>query len=250
MSAAFFRALTRDAASRYPARDRFARHFAFGKLTGDPAFRYLLEHGLVPSGARLLDLGCGQGVLPALLATARQHHARGSWPQGWPAPPNPTLMRGVDVSRRDVERAQAALGREAAFSVGDIRSADFGEVDTVVILDVLHYIDFAAQRDVLERVRAALDHERVPGHEGLPGNHPVLLLRVGDESPSLRFRFTDAVDRLVMRLRGHRLERLYTRPLADWMRELAGVGFAVDAIPMSEGTLFANVLLVARYHSR
>lgn len=237
MSERFFRALARDAAARYPARDRFARHFAFGKLTRDPAFRHLLERGLIPQGARLLDLGCGQGVLEALLLSARERHARGDWPASWPAPPAPRVMRGVDLRSRDVMRAQAACGREAAFLRGDIRGADFGEVDTVVILDVLHYIDFAAQRDVLERVRSAL------------GRGGTLLLRVGDKSASLRFRVTDAVDRAVMALRGHRLERLYTRPLDEWKRELAGLGFSVEAAPMSAGTPFANVLLVARYDS-
>jgi SAM-dependent methyltransferase len=237
VSAPFFRALAKDAASRYPARDRFARHFAFGKLTRDPAFRYLLENGLIRDGARLLDLGCGQGVLMALLLSARDRHARGSWPAGWAAPPNPRAMRGVDFMERDVERAQSAADQAATFVCGDIRTADFGDADTVVILDVLHYIDFAAQDDVLRRIRAAL------------GEAGVLLLRVGDRSRSLRFRITDAVDRAVMALRGHRLERLYTRPLAEWRRQLEEMGFAVEAIPMSGGTPFANVLLVARYHS-
>ena len=34
MSDAFFPALAREAAERYDRRDRFARHFARGKLTG------------------------------------------------------------------------------------------------------------------------------------------------------------------------------------------------------------------------
>jgi SAM-dependent methyltransferase len=236
VSAAFFRALARDAASRYPARDRFARHFAFGKLTRDPAFRYLLEHGLIADGARLLDLGCGQGVLMALLLAARDRHAQGSWPESWAAPPSPRAMRGIDLMRRDVERAQSASGPAATFACGDVRTADLGDVDTVVILDVLHYVDFGAQDDVLRRVRAAF------GGEG------VLLLRVGDRSTGLRFRFTDWVDRAVMALRGHRLDRLYTKPLAEWIRQLEALGFSVAAIPMSAGTPFANVLLVARYH--
>ena len=39
MSADAFRALAKRAARRYPKSDRFARHFAYFKLTGDPAFR-------------------------------------------------------------------------------------------------------------------------------------------------------------------------------------------------------------------
>ncbi len=49
-----------------------------------------------------------------------------------------------------------------------------------------------------------------------------------------------------MRLRGHRLERLHSRPLEEWQRALEALGFRHEARPMSEGTGFANVLLVAR----
>jgi hypothetical protein len=105
----------------------------------------------------------------------------------------------------------------------------------VVILDVLHYIDYDAQREVLGRVRDSLDRRGV------------LILRVGDESTSLRFRITHAVDLAVMRLRGHRISRLYCRPVARWRSELAELGFSVEEVPMSAGTPFANVLLVARH---
>ena len=237
MSGAQFRALARRAAARYPSRDRFARHFAYGKLTRDPAFRYIVAHGLIADGARLLDLGCGQGVLPALLAASRERHAQGDWPRDWPAPPRTAAVRGIDLRALDVERARHAVP-EAEFVHGDIRTAAFGAADVVVILDVLHYIDFAAQREVLERVRASLC------------GGGTLLLRVGDATGTLRFRITDAVDRAVMALRGHRLERLYCRPVAQWQAELAAMGFAVEAVPMSEGTPFANVLLRARYDAR
>jgi hypothetical protein len=118
---------------------------------------------------------------------------------------------------------------------GDIRSTEFPHADTVVILDVLHYIDYEEQAEVLGRVRAAL------GRGGL------VLLRVGDESPSLRFRYTLFIDRLSMGLRGLRLPRLWCRPVASWKAELEKLGFAVRTEPMSEGTPFANVLLTARY---
>ena len=220
MSDARFRALARDAAARYPARDRFARHFAYGKLTRDPAFEHILGASLVPSGARVIDLGCGQGVLAALLAAGKID----------------VRFTGIDFMARDIERARHACP-DARFIAGDIRTTGFGAADAVVILDVLHYIDYEAQAEVLQRVRAALE------------SGGVLLLRVGDESPSLRFRITVAFDRLVMRARGHHLPRFYCKPLAQWTRELEALGFSVAAMPMSAGTPFANVLLVARYHA-
>jgi trans-aconitate methyltransferase len=230
----FLAALARQAAERYDPRDRFARHFARGKLTGDPAFRRLLSRGLIPQGARLLDLGCGQGVLAALLVAARASHARGQWPAEWPPPPNPAGIRGIDSSRRDIDRAGAALP-EARFECADIREARYGEADAVVILDVLHYMDGDAQRGVLERARDAL---RGGG---------VLLLRVADADGSLRFRYTVFIDHAATFLRGRGFAPFHCRPAAEWRRLLESLGFRVEAAPMSEGTAFANVLLVARY---
>src|SRR5262249_53534098 len=60
------RALVAAAALRYRAAGRFAYYFARGKLAGDPAFRAVLERGLVADGA-VLDIGCGQGLLAAWL---------------------------------------------------------------------------------------------------------------------------------------------------------------------------------------
>ena len=239
MSDAFFRALAREAASLYPAGDRFARHFAAGKLRGDPAFIHVLRAGLVRPAARVLDLGCGQGVLAALLRAARERHARGEWPADWPAPPTVARYLGIELMAGDVARARHAAGAQehAEFVQGDIRTVEFGHADTVVILDVLHYVAYEEQDEVLRRVRTAL------------GSGGVLVLRVGDESGSIRFRYTVLIDRLVMALRGHRLARLYCRPLARWVRSLEALGFKVESTPMSGGTPFANVLLVARYHA-
>lgn len=147
-------------------------------------------------------------------------------------------MRGIDLVERDVKRARVAAEGHAQFIIGDIRDTDFGRADAVVALDVLHYIDFAEQEEVLQRVRHAM-------HEG-----GVLLLRVAELSGGWRYRYTAAVDRFAMALRGHRLPRLWNRPLPEWLRHLESLGFSVEVQPMSAGTLFANALLVARYHPR
>jgi SAM-dependent methyltransferase len=227
-------ALVDAAAAPYRAAGRFAWHFARGKLGGDPAFAGLLERALIPDGERLLDLGCGQGLLASWLLAARAQFAAGSWPASWPAPPRLGKIAGIELMPRDVARARAALGDAADIVSGDIRSAEFGRADVVVILDVLHYIGIAEQDVVLHRARTAL----------LPSG--TLLLRVGDAGGGRGFRWSNWVDHAAMLVRGHGWVKLHCRRLPDWKAALGAMGFRVEAIPMSTGTPFANVLLVAR----
>ena len=233
MSQAFFRSLVLDASRLYPPGERFARHFAAGKLGRDPAFRHLLEHGLIPERARVLDIGCGQGTLAALLAAAHARHARGEWPGDWPTPPALEDFHGIDLAATDVERARSALGSAARFTCGDMRTTPFGEADAVVILDVLHYVPVPDQDRVLARCAAAL----------APGSR--LLLRVGDADAGPRAAITRLSDQAITLLRGA-WPRLYTRGLKAWIAAVERAGFSVEAVPMSAGTPFANVLLVAR----
>lgn len=231
-------ALLEQATAPYRPLGRFAWHFARGKLRGDPVFAGLLQRGLIASNARLLDIGCGQGLLAALLGSLDgRSPAEQAWPAGWAAPPTGVRVHGIELMPRDVERARQALahlGERARFTLGDMCQTDFGTADTVVILDVLHYVSYAAQDDVLRRVKAALS----------PAG--TLLLRVGDAAAGLPFRISNWVDAVVTYARGHRLARLYCRPLSAWQERLQDLGFAVEAVPMHAGTPFANVLLIAR----
>lgn len=234
MTTVFRNALLDTATAPYRSAGRFAWHFARGKLSRDPVFFGLIERGLIPARARVLDLGCGQGLLAAFLLAARDLAERGHWPSDWPAAPRPEAIRGIELMPRDVDRARKALGDRGEFILGNICHTDFGSADAVVILDVLHYIDRDAQEAVLDRVRQALR----------PGG--VLLLRIGDAAGGLPFRISNWVDHVVTWVRGHRLGTLHCRPLGDWRASLERRGLTVEAVPMSQGTPFANVLLVAR----
>ena len=224
-----------DAASApYRGAGRFAWHFARGKLGMDPVFRHVLRHGLIAPRARVLDIGCGQGLLASLLRAAGARARHGQWPADWASAPVDARVTGIELMPRDVQRAKAALGDSAEFVCGDMRHAPFPAVDAVVILDVLHYISVAEQDEVLVRVRRALP---VGGR---------LLLRVGDAAARKRFRLSQWVDRAVTLVRGHRVMPLFGRTLALWIAQLESLGFEVQSLPMSKGTPFANVLLVAR----
>jgi SAM-dependent methyltransferase len=227
-----WRALLDAASAPYRGAGHFAWRFARGKLGIDPVFRHLLSRGLIAPGARVLDIGCGQGLLASLLKSAGEAAAHGRWPADWAGAPAGARVTGVELMPRDVARAQAALGDAASFVCGDMRSAEFPASDVVVILDVLHYIPIAEQDAVLERVRDAL------------GTRGRLLLRIGDQSARRGFRASQWVDAVVTFVRGHRVTPVFGRPLADWIARLETLGFSVHAQPMSRGTPFANVLLV------
>lgn len=233
MSDAVFRDLVAAAARPYRRCGRYAWHFTRGKLGGDPVFRHLLGHPLLPARGRLLDLGCGQGVLTALLRAAAERHAIGDWPADWPTPPDALATQGLELSPKRVRIAQAALGTDAVMQ-GDIRNIDLPPCDAIVILDVLLYLRPDEQAAVLARCADAL----------LPGG--ILLLREADADGGLPFQITRWAERIASAARGRWRQPLTYRPAADWSALLDSLGFNTTALPMSQGTPFANTLFIAR----
>jgi cyclopropane fatty-acyl-phospholipid synthase-like methyltransferase len=192
-----------------------------------------MARGLIAPRTRVLDVGCGQGLLASLVAAAAQAAQQGRWPIGWAEAPVDVRVRGIELLERDVARARHALGAGTDIVCADMRTADFAPVDTVVLLDVLHYVSIADQDAVLARARAALS---------LGGR---LVLRVGDASARRGFRASSWVDRVVTLCRGQGFGGHAGRSIAEWQAGLEALDFAVARTPMHAGTPFANVLLVA-----
>jgi SAM-dependent methyltransferase len=190
-----------------------------------------------PDRARILDLGCGRGLLAAWLLAAEQLAAEEMWTGSFP-PPTGLQFRGIELAAREARRNNAVLqavhGERVTLRGGDMRTADIAGVDAVTILDALHYLPPAEQNLLLDRIRAAL------------GTGGLFVTRIGDASAGWRFRFSQAVDRCIASMRNYRVARTWCRPLTEWRGALEARGFTVQALPMSSGTLFANVLLICR----
>lgn len=231
---AAWRRIHAAACAPYRAASRWSYHWAQGKLGRDPAFRALLERGdFGARPARVVDIGCGQGLVAALLAACMAE--RPAWPAGWGTAPACGAYTGIELMAKDADRARAALSAlpfTPEFVCGDMCTTPLPGADVVVILDVLHYVDHAAQQGVLERVRGALSASK--------GR---LLLRVGDAAQQRGFKASQWVDRIVTAVRGHTAPPTWGRSVAEWTALLDGLGFCVEPVPMSRGTPFANVLL-------
>jgi predicted TPR repeat methyltransferase len=236
----FEKRLFDSAVAPYVPAGKFAMHFARGKLSGDPVFREILQRGLIASDTHLVDIGCGQGLLSAWLLAAGNMSSDADWPPSWGAAPRNVTVQGIELMPADVERAKTALKAHAkrfAFEVGDMCSTAFDKAQTVAILDVLHYVPYAAQEEVLVRVRDALSP------------NGLLILRIGDAAGGWGFKVSNWVDSVVFFMRGHKSSRLYCRSLSEWTSVLQKIGFQVETKPMSEGTPFSNVLMLARLPS-
>lgn len=226
-----------DAASHpFRGAGRRAWHSVRGKLRFDPVFFALLMRGLLPDRGELLDLGCGRGVLLALLAAACDQYLAGTWPRHWPPPPLHLTLHGLDFQPGAIHTARLALGSRAHLEHVDIRHAEFAPCAVIVLLDVLFYLCEEDQLRVLERATAALD------------SAGVLLIREADAGAGFTFRMTQCAERLAAAASGRGWQSLHYRRTMEWLRLLESFGLSVCAESMSAGTPFANVLLVARRH--
>ncbi len=219
------------ASAPYRRADLFAYFKARFKLQVDPAFRVILARRLLNDSARVLDLGCGQGLLASWLRAAQISSNTSQWP---------TSIYGIERSAGDIHRAQRALlsdnagGIKLTFKTCDLRTAELPDNDATVLLDVLHYLDYSAQEELLRRIKSALIKD------GL------LLTRIGDADGGLRFHFSTWFDKTVLFTRGDGFAPLYCRPLREWLSFFSSLHFKTEIIPMKKGTPFANVMLLSR----
>src|SRR5688572_11666725 len=226
--------LLEAAAQPYAAAGRYALHFARGKLRHDPVYFFLLRRGLLPDRGRLLDVGCGRGLLLSLLRAARESYRAGTWPEGWAAPPLDLDLTGIDLRADHVRIARVALGGDARLEAGNLLDFDFPPSAAIVLLDVLLYLSGDEQQRALGKAAAALE------------SGGVLLLREADAGAGVTYGLSQLSERLLEALRGRPFARLRYRRAAEWAGLLESLGFRVAMEPMSEGTPFANVLFVCK----
>ncbi len=168
----------------------------------------------------LLDVGCGEGYLLALLLQER---------------PEWSLV-GLDHDRRRLDKARHALGESArlVWLEGDVRRLTIPRADAVTCLDVLHYLPVTEQDQLLQRLLECLE----------PGG--MLLVRDGEPGRGWRSRLLRWSELFALRMGRHKGQGLYFRPVAETTAVLTSAGCQVRVQDCNHGTPFANFLIVAQ----
>jgi len=229
---AFSRLVARSS-DRYLGEGITAWEFARAKLRRDPVYRAVLTRGLLPERGSLWDVGCGQGLLLALVAEGRRAAASGEWAFEWAVAPAGLDLFGVELRPRLADVARHALDDEATIVTGDARDLPLTGADAIALFDVLHLLRPDDQEALVARLARALN----------PGGR--LLVREADAGAGWRFRMVRFGNRLTALTQRRWRATLSFRTADQWRELLERHGLVARVEPMGQGTPFANILIVA-----
>jgi uncharacterized protein (DUF2062 family)/SAM-dependent methyltransferase len=197
---------------RAPIADRL---YVASKLRFDPLARMLAA--LPGDFGHVLDAGAGRGQFGLFLSElgrARQ-------------------LAAFDGDRRKIELLRDAAGDAARATVCDLLALPEGQVDSVLLIDVLHYLPLVEQDGLLRQAAARVTRGRI-------------LIRELDAVAGARSvvtRFFEWLAKITGYNRG-RAARHY-RPASEFVAQLEAYGFSCQVLGASAGTPFGNVLIVA-----
>jgi SAM-dependent methyltransferase len=201
--------------ARYRGAPIADRMYVAGKLRSDPLTNLIAD--LLPGSGRLLDAGAGRGQF-GLLCVELGHCQS---------------LCAFDADPRKVLVCRAAAGPDARVELRDLLDLPRAEFDTVLLLDVLHYLPRAEQQQLLGRVAASLPRGRI-------------FIRELDAIPGARSLATRASEWLA-KISGYHRGRSthHYRPASEIVAELGALHFTCEVKGAAEGTPFGNVLIIA-----
>jgi len=175
----------------------------------------LLE-SVLPREGRILDFGCGYGMLSNLLALRSPRRE----------------VVGIDLNRDRIGVAARSVAerKNVRFHLGDVETLDPEPFDAVVMTDVLHHIDDPQVEILLKKVRQCLRNEGI------------LAVQDVGRRPFWKFCLTYTIDALLNPTRG-----LWYRSVPRLEELLKAAAIRPEkVIPVDKNLPLADVLLLCR----
>lgn len=211
-----FDALARRAAERYASVSIMAKNFARTKAVADPVYQHALQ--LLPPRGTVVDIGCGQGIMLALLDEASRFEN----------------LVGIEMRPRMARIAREALGSRVQIVEGDARLFPFENCTAALLFDVLQAMPRADQEELLAVIARAL--------------HPdgVILVREADAAAGWRFRLVSAGNQIKARCIGAWNSGRHYRSQAEWLDCFSRLGLEAEICETRSRNPLGNVLFRVR----
>ena len=153
----FFGDLVRRASDRYLAGSIIGWEIARARLRTDPLYRAVLMPGFLPCSGTVVDIGCGRGLMLALLAEARLAWSDRRWPAETPEPPRFERLLGLETRPRLAASARAALEGDAEIAETGTPADLPGPFRAALLFDVLHRLRLEEQEALLGALASRLE---------------------------------------------------------------------------------------------
>lgn len=175
----------------------------------------------IPASGILIDIGCGHGLWPLLLAHLR---------------PQASIL-GIDPDEEKIniarEAASSAGFRNVRFDVGYLQDITLPSCDLVSVIDVMYVLPFDLQVRVIKKISASLCF----------GGK--LLIKEMGFTPAWKFRFNQVEEWLAGHVLGRRYgTKVYFRDEVSWERLLFDSGMRVHTLRLDSGYLHPHLLLI------
>ena len=176
---------------------------------------FLLIERFLPKSGKMIDVGCGYGLLANLIALKSADRD----------------VHGFDLSRKRVEIAKKTIvnRKNIHFEIKNVKDLKLASCDAIVMSDFLHHIPYAEQERLIKQVHGKLKSKGI------------MIIQDIEKRPLWKYLFASNLDRLL-----NCFPRLYYRDISSWPRMLERNGFSASAIKADKGLPLPDVLLVCK----
>jgi 2-polyprenyl-3-methyl-5-hydroxy-6-metoxy-1,4-benzoquinol methylase len=174
---------------------------------------------LFPREGIIVDLGCGNGLLPNILnmGSPERH------------------IIGLDLDEKKIEVANKTKTTPAqiTYQVGDVVDAEYPRGDVFTLVDVLYLIPYDKHETILQKCFQSLP----------PGG--ILIIKEMDTHPRWKYVWNFIQETLAVKLIGFTFgERFYFRSQKDYTDLLEHIGFSVKPVLMHSGYWYPHIAYV------
>lgn len=177
---------------------------------------YELVESRLPKRGKILDLGCGYGLLANLIALKSPVRS----------------VVGIDLNEKRVcvAKRSAKNRNNITFSCGCVENLEMAQYDAVVMTDVLHHLDNTKVKTILEKISYGL------------GSYGALAVLDVNKRPFWKFCITYMIDRLL-----NPKSRLYYRSVSEMLHLLHAFPLAVERIiPAHKDLPLSDIMYLCR----